>query len=159
MDVSSLLVNTNSLIQTNMDSTVVFPPIPSVHVTWPQVFMYFLTLLPVLVPVLFTMLKTSRMEKVQKSNSDKLDCNTETTTKSAAELKVVHEKVDGKMEDLIKASIKAALAEGKLSATQDAQAKSEFALANQAIGVANANVANANVATVVPVQATPIIPV
>ncbi len=115
-------------------NAMMFPQMPSGHITWPQVAMYLIMVTPVVIPLLITLIKTLKLEKGQKANTERLINNTDLTAKTACQLTEVHDKVNGKMEALIEAKVKAALAEGRITGAQEEKAKNSEAIANQLIG-------------------------
>lgn len=130
-------------ITNSMDvSQLVLPPLPTGNVSNTQIIMYIIGVLVAALPALLGYLKTITLARKQAENKQdtdkKLQDNTTITKKSSDQLAEVHDKVNGRMEELIMKSVEAALAKGKLEGTTEEKNRKLAEEVNQAIGKLNA---------------------
>lgn len=119
-------------------SQLVLPPLPQGNITGTQLLLWFMGVFIAALPALLGYLKTLTLAKKQAENKQsldkKLEDNTTITKKNSDQLVEVHDKVNGKMEELIRKSVEAALAKGKLDGITEEKNRKTAEEGNQAIG-------------------------
>lgn len=139
MEITNLIAEGVNNLTNSMDvSQFTIPPLPQGNVTNTQLLLWFLGALIAALPALLGYLKTITLARKQAENKQdtdqKLQDNTTITKKASDTLVEVHDKVNGKMEELIRKSVDAALAKGKLDGITEEKNRKLAEEANQAIG-------------------------